>query len=273
MGGTYDNLAMMGPMDYKTAGYHMSEIPGQEGYEAPSKYFQEPSLMNKGITGIKNFFSGLGTPKVRGTLGTRLSNQPRLPLPAAMASWSMSPFNPSAKNYNENFVDQLNYLEMQDNMIGIDPNTGLHKYGPESVLSGKNVISMFGSNNYETALAKEKERLAGILEKNKDKWDAIKTAKWKATHWDPLIEEQTKAIQTLAEKKAEASRKKSAELYDPNVHGPNNYGLGSDGQQSFDSGQGFGINATTGGPVSNQTGKGRTDYSKGGLATMFKRKR
>ena len=110
MGGTYDNLAMMGPMDYKTAGYHMSEIPGQEGYEAPSKYFQEPSLMNKGITGIKNFFSGLGTPRVRGTLGTRLSNQPRLPLPAAMASWSMSPFNPSAKNYNENFVDQLNYL-------------------------------------------------------------------------------------------------------------------------------------------------------------------
>ena len=55
--------------------------------------------------------------------------------------------------------------------------------------------------------------------------------------------------------------------------GPNNYGLGSDGQQSFDSGQGFGINATTGGPVSNKTGKGRTDYSKGGLATMFTRRR
>ena len=40
-----------------------------------------------------------------------------------------------------------------------------------------------------------------------------------------------------------------------------------------DKDQGFGIGATTGGPVSNRTGRGRTDYSKGGLATMFTRKR
>ena len=75
------------------------------------------------------------------------------------------------------------------------------------------------------------------------------------------------------EKAAAASRAESARQYDPNVHGPNNYGLGSDGKQSYDSGQGFGINATTGGPVSNKTGRGRTDYSKGGLATMFTRRR
>ena len=54
---------------------------------------------------------------------------------------------------------------MQDNMIGIDPNTGLHKYGPESVLSGKNVISMFGSNNYETALAKRKRKTCRYFRK------------------------------------------------------------------------------------------------------------
>jgi hypothetical protein len=60
--------------------------------------------------------------------------------------------------------------------------------------------------------------------------------------------------------------------YNPNIHGPNNYGRGSDGRQSFDSGQGFGVNSTTGGPVSNRTGRGRTDYNKGGLATMFKLK-
>jgi len=72
---------------------------------------------------------------------------------------------------------------------------------------------------------------------------------------------------------AAISRAESARQYDPNIHGPTNYGLGSDGKQSFDSGMGFGINATTGGPVSNKTGKGRTDYSKGGLATMFTRRR
>ncbi len=56
-------------------------------------------------------------------------------------------------------------------------------------------------------------------------------------------------------------------------YGKINYGRGSDGKQSYDSGLGFGINATTGGPVSNRTGRGRDDYSKGGLATMFTRRR
>ena len=77
------------------------------------------------------------------------------------------------------------------------------------------------------------------------------------------------AEEAAAEAAAAASRAESARQYDPNIHGPNNYGLGSDGKQSFDSGQGFGINATTGGPVSNKTGKGRTDYMDGGLADML----
>lgn len=68
---------------------------------------------------------------------------------------------------------------------------------------------------------------------------------------------------------AAASRAESARQYNPDVHGPNNYGLGSDGKQSYDSGQGFGTNATTGGPVSNRTGRGRTDYMDGGLADML----
>jgi len=51
--------------------------------------------------------------------------------------------------------------------------------------------------------------------------------------------------------------------------GDGTFGVGSDGKKSFDSGQGFGINATTGGPVSNKTGRGRTDYTLGGLARML----
>jgi hypothetical protein len=48
-----------------------------------------------------------------------------------------------------------------------------------------------------------------------------------------------------------------------------NRSVGSDGQQSYDTGQGFGASATTGGPVSNRTGRGRTDYTLGGLARML----
>jgi hypothetical protein len=61
-------------------------------------------------------------------------------------------------------------------------------------------------------------------------------------------------------------------------YGATNYGQGVGGQSysgdAIGAGNlGFGIGATTGGPVSNRTGKGRQDYSKGGLATMFKEKR
>ena len=52
--------------------------------------------------------------------------------------------------------------------------------------------------------------------------------------------------------------------------GDGTFGLGSDGKKSYSSpGSTFGTNATTGGPVSNKTGKGRTDYMKGGRAGYF----
>jgi len=46
--------------------------------------------------------------------------------------------------------------------------------------------------------------------------------------------------------------------------GDGNYGRGSDGQRSFDTGMGFGAHATSGGPVSNKTGRGRQDWADGG---------
>ena len=69
-----------------------------------------------------------------------------------------------------------------------------------------------------------------------------------------------------------AIQKQGRADYNPNIHGPTNYGRDSQGNQSFDSGQGFGI-GSDGGPVSNRTGRGRTGYSEGGLVTMFKEKR
>ena len=72
---------------------------------------------------------------------------------------------------------------------------------------------------------------------------------------------------------AAMSRAESARQYDPNIHGGTNYGLGSDGQQSYSNmgTQGFGVGATTGGPVSNKTGKGRTGYDDGGRVYLYHR--
>ncbi len=90
--------------------------------------------------------------------------------------------------------------------------------------------------------------------------------------------EVEKKKQAAIELAAAKSRAKSKKQYDPDKHGPTNYGLGSDGQQSYDlnPGSGVGWSATGTGPVSNKTGKGREDWADGGrvgLASMFTRRR
>ena len=44
-------------------------------------------------------------------------------------------------------------------MIGRDPNSGLAKYGPGSVLAGQNVVSGFGTNDYIGQLDKYIEKM------------------------------------------------------------------------------------------------------------------
>jgi hypothetical protein len=131
----------------------------------------DSSISEDAFFGLGKFFQG----KERGTLGNRLQKQfelgQKLPSPLARIAGAQSPFNINSKNYNPDFADQLNYLEGMDGLIGMS-SVGL-KYGPESVLAGKNVISGFGSNNYLTALNKfiaktknDKRRQQGIDERN-----------------------------------------------------------------------------------------------------------
>ena len=161
-----------------------------------------------------------------------------------------------SKSYNPLLESQLNFAELGDNIIGMS-NTGL-KYGSGSVLEGKNVISGFGTNDYEKALMDYISKMNAYQNKKKSDARAVKIAK---------AEAELKALQEATEKARAAQ------------YGKTDYGRGSDGQRSYSGDAigagnlGFGIGATTGGPVSNRTGRGRQDYSKGGLATMFKRKR
>ena len=81
--------------------------------------------------------------------------------------------------------------------------------------------------------------------------------------------EKIAAQQKAAEEAAAAAAAKAAQ------YGSTDYGKGGDGQQSYSGdavgapGLGFGVGATTGGPVSNKTGRGRTDYKHGGLASIL----
>ena len=159
-----------------------------------------------------------------------------------------------SKSYNPLLESQLNFAETQEGIIGRDSQSGLLRYGPESVLSGKNVVSMFGTNDYEKMLQDYITKMNAYQTKKATDSRAVKIAK---------AEAELKALQA----KTEAARAAQ--------YGATNYGRGSDGQQSYSNmgTQGFGVGATTGGPVSNRTGRGRTDYRYGGLVTMFKEKR
>ena len=196
----------------------------------------------------KDFFSNLGTPRVRGTLGTRMANQPSIPLPGALAAYSFSPFNEKSRNYNPNLVDQLNYLEMQDGMIGRDQGSGLLKYGPESVLSGKNVVSLLGTNDYEKMLMDYISKMNSY--ENLTPKQKVKIEKAE----QELTDHRNKAVRV----NRQAS---GAPAYNPTGEGNQTPGIGWN---------------ETGGPVSNRTGRGRTDWADGGqvgLATMFTRRR
>ena len=95
-----------------------------------------------------------------------------------------NPLNPKASNYNPSLQGQIDFLDgmtgtgitgTSDNlkftdglaMIGRDPNSGLGKYGPGSVLSGQNIVSGFGTNDYVGQLDKYIEKMMGYKTRSK----------------------------------------------------------------------------------------------------------
>ena len=103
---------------------------------------------------------------------------------------------------------------------------------------------------------------AGILDVMKNIF--VTKVRQKATSKAIQAAKDALAAKKAAEAAARAKAAAQAEKARRERYGAVNYGRGSDGQQSYDFGEGFGRNATTGGPVSNRTGRGRTDYDKGG---------
>ena len=254
------------------------------------KDLYDPSLMSKGITAVQDFFGKFSSPKVKGTLGDRLLKQSQgmtIPSFAAALGKLRSPFNPNSPTYNAALPMQLNFLEAttgkkitgtSDNlnftdasMIGRDSNSGLLKYGPGSVLAGKNVISGFGSNDYETALEKYLTRMLSYTKPTKFQQAKIKQAR------DELAALQAKTEQEYIDsgKKAEvAALQKEIDS--------GKYSGGSNFAQSNQAAVGGGSKAKNKqGQTAAQATKAGTGtsqgysqhYARGGLATMFTRRR
>ena len=81
-----------------------------------------------------------------------------------------NPLRQGSMNYNPYLKDQMTYLS-KNNMIGTDQ-SGLTKYGGNSILSGQNVVSMFGTNDYLDQLNKYKDKYYDTMsDERKDKLD------------------------------------------------------------------------------------------------------
>ena len=181
-------------------------------------------MLNQGIKAITGGSSmGMALPLMAGGLGL---------------AYLRNPLRPGSMNYNPSLKSQMDYLNF-NNMMGSNANSGLTQYGPNSILSGQNVVSMFGTNDYENQLNKYKNKYYNTMSgKRKDKLDK------------EIADIQDYNVQKTIEKNQ--------------LKNLQNINAGNDGGGM----QTSGFSNTDGGPVSNKTGRGRTGYAQGGIASL-----
>ena len=173
--------------------------------EPKQGFFQE------GIGSIRDFFGKFSSPKIKGTLGTRLANKKILPSFISAISQIQSPFNPASKNYNPLLEDQLNIAEANDK-VGRDQKSGLLKYNENSVLSGQNAISGFGLNDYQKQLEKYIERVEAVYNKKYNKQNLTDLEKEAATRYKTkYIIPGKRELSTLTGNKTYIENKKQIE--------------------------------------------------------------
>jgi hypothetical protein len=90
-------------------------------------------------------------------------------------AYARNPLREGSMNYNPALQGQIDYLSGMDGMIGKNQSSGLLQYGPNSVLRGKNVVSMFGNNDY-----------AKNLQNYIDKMEAKKTKGYNTIGFGPF---------------------------------------------------------------------------------------
>ena len=130
-------------------------------YEALGIEPEEEAYTGGGIYGMKNAFSpknlmqSLGrnvlsnaaTKAISGSGLTSLLGPVGLIGGALMLGRAFDPTRPGSRNYNPALAGQLADLGRRG-IIGYDPNTGIYGKIMSGPLKGKNLISMFGTNDY-----------------------------------------------------------------------------------------------------------------------------
>ena len=239
----------------------IAAIPGRikDGVmgSAPVEFIGEQ--FNKAKDGIMgssamDFFRGLPTP------GNLLMN---------MAA-TRNPLNPRASNYNPTLQGQVDFMKDQG-MYGTNPNTGLGQI-TGGRLAGKHLVSFAGSNDLGKMYGKDLSKLQGYLATMPQRFSRLMANnpagyKKKIDNLNAKIAQNKREAQQ-AQLAREASTANRARAANASVYANADAGGFTRGGGGFAS-----HNTGTNSNFSNNTGRGRTGYQEGGLASMFTRRR
>ena len=295
------------PQVVNQLGYQGGNEGGNEGQggimnldpysNAASPGNQSNNFLNKTVSTIGDFagsmmdkFSGTNVGEGITSAATKFKNIAITPMMALMQK--RNPLNPSASNYNPSLQGQIDMLGgmtgtkisgtyidpynkqlgFTDNltgqaMIGRDPNSGLAKYGLGSVLAGQNVVSGFGTNDYEDQLQGYIDRM--LDRRTKGILTEFQTAKLKSAQAE-LEKAREKAIENAAKKKREmdaqiAAAEKLKEITEPTFN-PNTTsgGVGTHNPSLDHSGDGgYGHTSSSPGATTGSAARSRHNRSSG----------
>ena len=241
---------------------YLDDKIGTKAAEEKANFFQEP----KGIlTQAKDFF----TKTVPNIASSAIDFIPGMRFIKGLDKFDTLPYQ------DRKFIKSaMDMKGIPGSGIYVDPSSGLLKD-----FRGKNVRSLFG--NYAESIEKGYADKVSSLEKSKNRWEekygSLDNINEYGKTWNEMNKRNLAEFTFLTNMKnkfdqqKEELKQKYKKLKSINIHGGDTpasppgggdgrYGVGADGQKSYDFGQGFGVSATTGGPVSNRTGRGRQDY-------------
>ena len=145
-------------------------------YETLGIEKEEEEYTGGGIYGMKNAFSpknlmqSLGRNVLSGAAKKSISGSGLSGMlgPAALMGGALmlgrayDPTREGSRNYNPELQGQIDYASGRG-YIGKNPGSGLEQYSSNSVLSGQNVKSMFGTNDYAKQLQNYKDKYGDTM--------------------------------------------------------------------------------------------------------------
>ena len=174
-------------------------------------------MLNQGIKALTGASKmGMAVPLIAGGLGL---------------AYLRNPLRKGSMNYNPYLKDQMTYLS-GNNMLGTDQ-SGLTKYGPDSVLSGQNVVSLFGTNDYRGQLGKKQSYFEDRINNRKN----YSQTQYEKTLNEIKEYEKDQANKELAkEKKAADIKAKNTMTSNQSYNGGGGGGSGTNNAQHGSSG-------------------------------------